>query len=67
MFNSLKGYTLCNGIPAQYSYIYTSKGEITCTVSFNKMEELLGTQFFLRFIEAIRLIENIFVYLVLIM
>lgn len=26
--------------------IYTSKGEITCTVSFNKMEELLGTQFF---------------------
>lgn len=46
--------------------IYTSKGEITCTVSFNKMEELLGTQF-LRFIEAIRLIENIFVYLVMIM
>ncbi len=40
--------------------IYTSKGEITCTVSFNKMEKLLSTQF-LRFIEAIRLIENIFV------
>lgn len=26
--------------------LYTNKGEITSTVSFNKMEELLGTQFF---------------------